>query len=82
MCEVLSACEVLSVCEVLSTCEVLSACEVLSLCELLLLESFAPNMGPSTKDVRQMGRGRFGNFGRSRTEGVGVVCDNSDVRKC
>ena len=36
--------------------------------------------GPSTKDVRQMGRGWFWNFGHSRTEGGGVVCESSDVR--
>ena len=41
------------------------------------------NKGPSTKDVRQMGRG--GGFEISdipgRGEGGGVVCESSDVRK-
>ena len=37
--------------------------------------------GPSTKDVRQMGRGVVLKFRTFRTGGGGVVCESSDVRK-
>ena len=45
------------------------------------------NKGPSTKDVRQMGRGGGGGFeisdipGRGEGGGGVVVCESSDVRK-
>ena len=40
-----------------------------------------PSMGPSTKDVRQMGRGVVLKFRTFQDGGRGVVCESSDVRK-
>ena len=37
--------------------------------------------GPSTKDVRQMGRGVVLKFRTFPDGGRGVVCESSDVRK-
>ena len=42
---------------------------------------FKSGKGPSTKDVRQMGRGVVLKFRTFPDGGRGVVCESSDVRK-
>ena len=51
--------------------------------DCLYKELYVPTMckGPSTKDVRQMGRGVVLKFRTFPDGGRGVVCESSDVRK-